>query len=63
MRVIVDHSLCEGHARCMENAPEVFEVRDDDRSYAIIDVIPEELRAKIERAVQTCPRAAIKLED
>ena len=63
MKVIVDHSLCEGHARCMENAPEVFEVRDDDRSYAIIDVIPEELRAKVERAVQTCPRAAIKLQD
>jgi ferredoxin len=47
----------------MDNAPEVFEVRDDDRSYTLIDVIPEELRAKVERAVQTCPRAAIKLED
>jgi ferredoxin len=63
MKVIVDHTLCEGHARCMENAPEVFEVRDDDRSYALVDEIPEELRAKVERAVQTCPRAAIKLED
>jgi ferredoxin len=63
MKAIVDHSLCEGHARCMDNAPEVFEVRDDDRSYTLIDVIPEELRAKVERAVQTCPRAAIKLED
>ena len=63
MKAIVDHTLCEGHARCMENAPEVFEVRDDDRSYTLIDAIPEELRAKVERAVQTCPRAAIKLED
>ena len=63
MKAIVDHSLCEGHARCMDNAPEVFEVRDDDRSYTLIDVIPEELRAKVERAVQTCPRAAIKLQD
>lgn len=63
MRAVVDHSLCEGHARCMDNAPEVFEVRDDDRSYTLIDVIPEELRAKVERAVRTCPRAAIKLED
>jgi len=63
MKAVVDHSLCEGHARCMDNAPEVFEVRDDDRSYTLIDVIPEELRAKVERAVQTCPRAAIKLED
>jgi ferredoxin len=63
MKAIVDHSLCEGHARCMDNAPEVFEVRDDDRSYTLIELIPEELRAKVERAVQTCPRAAIKLED
>ena len=63
MKAIVDHSLCEGHARCMDNAPEVFEVRDDDRSYTLINVIPDELRAKVERAVQTCPRAAIKLED
>ncbi len=63
MKAIVDHTLCEGHARCMENAPEVFEVRDDDRSYTLIDVITEALRAKVERAVPTCPRAAIKLED
>ena len=63
MKAIVDHSLCEGHARCMDNAPEVFEVRDDDRSYTLIELIPEELRAKVGRAVQTCPRAAIKLED
>ena len=62
MKVIVDHSLCEGHARCMETAPEVFEVRDDDRSYVLIDEVPEAERAKIERAVQVCPRAAIRLE-
>ena len=63
MKVIVDHSLCEGHARCMDNVPEVFEVRDDDRSYVLLDQIPEDLREKIERAVKVCPRAAISLED
>ena len=63
MKVIVDHSLCEGHAKCMDNAPEVFEVRDDDRSYTLLDEIPEELRAKVERAVNVCPRAAITLKD
>lgn len=63
MRVIIDHSLCEGHARCMETVPEVFEVRDDDRSYTLMDDIPEALRAKVERAVQACPRAAIRIED
>ena len=59
MKAIVDHSLCEGHAKCMDNVPEVFEVRDDDRSYTLLDEIPEEQRAKVERAVQVCPRAAI----
>ena len=63
MKVTIDHTLCEGHARCMETVPEVFEVRDDDRSYVIVDTIPEELRAKVERAVQACPRAAIRLDD
>ena len=59
MKVVVDHSLCEGHAKCMDNAPEVFEVGEDDRSYVVLDDIPEELRAKVERAVRVCPRAAI----
>ncbi|MCZ6657602.1 MAG: ferredoxin [Gammaproteobacteria bacterium] len=62
MKAIVDHSLCEGHAKCMDNVPEVFEVREDDRSYTLLDEIPEELRAKVERAVQVCPRAAISLQ-
>ncbi len=63
MKVIVDHSLCEGHAKCMDNVPEVFEVREDDRSYTLLDEIPEELRAKVQRAVQVCPRAAISLKE
>ena len=63
MKAVVDHSLCEGHAKCMDNVPEVFEVREDDRSYTVLDQIPEELRARVERAVKVCPRAAISLEE
>ena len=63
MKAIVDHSLCEGHAKCMDKVPEVFEVREDDRSYILLDEIPEELRARVERAVLVCPRAAISLEE
>jgi len=37
MRVVVDHDLCEGHSRCAQTAPEVFEVRDDDRSNVLIE--------------------------
>jgi ferredoxin len=63
MRVVVDFDLCESNAVCMEVAPEVFEVRDDDFLYILNETPPEELRAKVENAVRSCPRQAIKLED
>ena len=62
MKVVIDHTLCEGHGRCMDVLPEVFEVRDDDRSYALMDDIPEEFRERMERVVKACPRAAISIE-
>jgi ferredoxin len=47
----------------MAAAPEVFEVRDDDFLYVLQENPPEELRAKVEEAVQRCPKQAITLED
>lgn len=61
MRVVVDHDRCEGHARCMAAAPEVFEVRDDDLSYVILSHPGEALRPRVERAVRLCPRQAITI--
>ena len=63
MRVVVDYDLCESNALCMAAAPEVFEVRDDDFLYVLQDNPPEDLRAKVELAVQRCPKQAITLED
>jgi ferredoxin len=62
MRVVVDYDLCESNALCMAAAPEVFEVRDDDFLYVLQEEPPEELRTKVEEAVQHCPKQAIKLE-
>lgn len=62
-RVVVDFDLCESNARCMETAPEVFEVRDDDFLYILDEHPPEELRAKVEEAVRRCPKAAISIAD
>ncbi len=61
MRVVVDYDLCESNAICMGIAPEVFEVRDDDFLYLLQENPPEELRAKVEEAVQRCPKQAISL--
>jgi ferredoxin len=63
MRVVVDFDLCESNALCMQAAPEVFEVRDDDFLYVLQENPPEALRAKVEEAVRRCPKQAITLED
>jgi ferredoxin len=61
MRVVVDEKLCEGNNRCMETAPEVFEVRDDDKSHVLVARPAERLREKVKLAVRLCPRQAITL--
>ncbi len=62
MRVVVDYDLCESNAVCMNIAPEVFEVRDDDFLYVLQDEPDESLRSKVEEAVSRCPKQAISLE-
>ncbi|MCA1670427.1 MAG: ferredoxin [Thermomicrobia bacterium] len=61
MKVIVNHDLCEGNARCVLAAPEVFQLQNDDQSYVLIEHPGEDLRAKVEEAVRFCPRQAISL--
>jgi ferredoxin len=61
MRIVVDYDLCESNALCMDAAPEVFEVRDDDLLYVLDETPGEELRAKVEQAVRVCPKQAIKV--
>jgi ferredoxin len=63
MRVIVDWDLCESNALCMREAPEVFEVRDDDNLYILQENPPESLRDKVMAAERACPKTAIKIED
>jgi ferredoxin len=61
MKVVVDYDVCESNALCMAAAPEVFEVRDDDFLYVLMEHPPEELREKVETAVRNCPKQAITL--
>ncbi len=67
MRVKVDLDLCQGHAMCQEEAPEVFRVVERPGAYAQVELLmeepPEALRAKVEAAARYCPNRAISLED
>ena len=63
MRVVVDYALCESNAICMQIAPAVIEVRDDDFLYVLDETPAYDQRAVMEEAVQRCPKQAIALED
>ncbi len=62
-KVVVDYDLCESNAICMQIAPEVFEVRDDDFLYVLADEPEETQREKVEEAVQRCPKQAIAIAE
>jgi ferredoxin len=59
-KVRVDELLCEGHGRCQNAAPEVFRLDEDDVSRVLLDEVPDDLVAKVERAVRLCPRQAVR---
>jgi ferredoxin len=63
MQIVVDYDLCESHARCVEAAPEIFEIRDDDLMYVLNENPGESHRAAVERAVTNCPRQALRLQE
>ena len=63
MRVVVDFALCESNAICMQIAPDIFEVRDDDFLYILDETPSEDRRSNLEESVQRCPKQAISIEE
>jgi len=61
MKIVIDQQLCEGNMRCQEAAPEVFEVRDDDKSHLLTVRPAERSLERVKLAVRLCPRQAITL--
>jgi ferredoxin len=59
MKIVVDYDLCEANALCMEAAPEVFRVEEDDTLTILLEEPGEDLRSKVEEAARLCPRQAI----
>lgn len=62
MRVVVDYDLCESNGVCEGVAPDVFELGEDDNLYLLQEEPPEELRADVQKAVDRCPKQALRLE-
>jgi ferredoxin len=58
-RVGVDADLCQGHAMCEMEAPDVFTVP----RRGIVEITdtepPDEMREDVERAIEMCPTQAL----
>ena len=62
LRVTVDRSVCVGHGRCYELAPEVF--GEDESGYCVLlrESIPASLSDQARSGEANCPEGAIRIE-
>lgn len=62
-RIVVDLDLCQGHAVCEGEAPDLFEVGKDMKVEVLDERPGDEHRKAAEMAVKYCPTHAISLVD
>ena len=61
VKVLVDYDLCRGYGECAAAAPEVFTVDDNGKMTVLQEAPAEELREKVQRAVEYCPTFALEI--
>jgi sterol 14-demethylase len=67
-RLVVDADLCQGHAVCESEAPDLFEVHKDERTHDVkVRLLdqrpPDEARERAEQAVKYCPTHALSITE
>lgn len=63
MKVSIDSTICQGHARCHALCPEVFDVDELGRGVVIVDEVPENLIDLSRLAAEDCPERAIAVHE
>jgi ferredoxin len=61
MKIEADLDLCQGHAMCQLEAPDIFEVPKRGTVIILDETPPEALRAKVDSAVLNCPTQALTI--
>ena len=57
----VDPDLCEANALCVAEAPEVFDLNDDEVVDILIPDPPPEMASAVSDAVTACPKQALRI--
>lgn len=63
MRIVVDLDLCQGHAVCQVEAPEVFAVPKRGKVEVLLERPSSLHRAAVGDAVTYCPTRALSIVD
>lgn len=63
MEVAVDRAVCEAHGRCVDIAPDVFELDEDEVLQVRRPHPPEDDLVRMRLAVRSCPKQALRLSD
>lgn len=59
MRLTVDLDLCEGNALCVQTAPGLFTLGDDDKVVITTSEVPARDEERALLAVHMCPKQAL----
>jgi ferredoxin len=60
--VRADRDVCQGFGNCVMNAPDLFDLDDNDVVVLLKEEVPEDERAHVEQAVRSCPVSALTIE-
>ena len=64
MKIIYNQWACQGHGRCFEPAPELFNLDNEGLAFPlIVGEIASELEEKARLVAQRCPEFAIEIRE
>jgi len=61
--VVADLGLCQGYANCINVAPDVFDLNDDDQVMLLRAAFEPADQPRMEDAVHGCPVSALSIAD
>lgn len=61
-KLTAEFEICQGFGNCAMNAPDLFDLDDNDVVVLLREEVPDEERGHAENAVRSCPVSALTLQ-
>jgi ferredoxin len=63
MKILVDRSICSGHAMCALKGPNVYKLDEDGFNISDGQTVPPAFEEEARRGSAVCPEQAIRLTE